>query len=163
MGILTEPMLALLRREGLSYVATVRPDGTPNLSPKGSTIALDDETLAFADVESPRTIRNLVVNPAIEINVVDPFVRKGFRFRGNAQVLRSGTQYWEVMERFKAAGADVRGIRAIVIIKVAFAAPVLAPIYSRGAEERAVKELWTGYRDRLRRGEADPGAPPSDI
>jgi predicted pyridoxine 5'-phosphate oxidase superfamily flavin-nucleotide-binding protein len=163
MGALTEEMRSLIAREGLSFVATIRPDGSPNLSPKGSTIALDEDHLAFADVESPRTIRNLVENPAIEINVVDPFVRKGFRFRGTAKVLRSGSQYWEIVERFKSAGADVRGIRAVVVVAVAYAAPIAAPIYTRGAEEEGVVNHWTEYRDRLRRKTSDPGRPPSDI
>jgi predicted pyridoxine 5'-phosphate oxidase superfamily flavin-nucleotide-binding protein len=163
MGVLTEDMLRLVRREGLSYVATVRPDGTPNLSPKGSTIFLDPDHLAFADVESPRTIRNLSENPAIEINVVDPFVRKGYRFRGTAKILRSGTQHWEIVERLKSYGVDIRAIRAVVVVEVSVAQPVEAPIYTRQAHESSVVESWKTYREKLLRGADDAGRPPSDI
>ena len=44
-------MIAELR---LCYVATVTPDGKPNLSPKGSLRVVDDDHLAFADIMSPR-------------------------------------------------------------------------------------------------------------
>ncbi len=36
MGILTEDMQRMVRRLRLAYVATLSPDGTPNLSLKGT-------------------------------------------------------------------------------------------------------------------------------
>jgi hypothetical protein len=44
----------------------VTPDGKPNLSPKGSLKVWDDETVVFADIASPGTMRNLLTNPFIE-------------------------------------------------------------------------------------------------
>ena len=37
MGILTQDMMRIVREQRLGYVATVCADGTPNLSPKGTT------------------------------------------------------------------------------------------------------------------------------
>jgi len=71
MGILTDDMKRVIAEQRLGFVATVCPDGTPNLSPKGTTAVWDDEHLVFADICSPATVRNLIANPAIEINVVD--------------------------------------------------------------------------------------------
>lgn len=71
---LTEDMKHTIRGQRLGYVATVCPDGTPNLSPKGTLTIWDDEHLIFADLRSPWTIANLKQNPAVEINVVDPFL-----------------------------------------------------------------------------------------
>src|SRR6516162_2703676 len=82
MGILTNDMRRVVEEQQLGFVATVCPDGTPNLSPKGTTAVWDDDHLIFADVCSPPTIANLRHNPAIEINVVDTLSRKGFRFKG---------------------------------------------------------------------------------
>jgi hypothetical protein len=39
---------------------------------------LSDDELGFADLASPGTIENLRHNSAIELNVVDPFTRRGF-------------------------------------------------------------------------------------
>ena len=80
MGILTEDMKRVVGEQRLGFVATVCPDGTPNLSPKGTVMVLDDDTLVFADIRSPGTIANLRSNPVVEINVVDPVVRKGYGF-----------------------------------------------------------------------------------
>src|SRR5262245_19108697 len=96
MGILTDDMKRVLDEQQLGFIATVTPDGKPNLSPKGTTTAWGDDHLVFADICSPTTIANLRNNSAIEINIVDPVVRKGYRFKGMAIVLSSGEQYDEI-------------------------------------------------------------------
>src|SRR5882724_6656845 len=45
MGILTDDMKRIVREQRLGYIATVCPDGTPNLSPKGTTAVWDDDHL----------------------------------------------------------------------------------------------------------------------
>ena len=80
-------MKRVVEEQRLGFVATVCPDGTPNLSPKGTTAVWDDDHLIFANIRSPGTIRNLRHNASIELNVVDPFVRKGYRFKGIASVV----------------------------------------------------------------------------
>ena len=65
MGVITADMRRLVEEQQLGFVATVCPDGTPNLSPKGATAVLDDDHLVFADLRSPRTIANLRANPAV--------------------------------------------------------------------------------------------------
>ena len=86
--MITKEIVKLLSEQKLGFVATVSPNGTPNLSPKGTIISLDKNTLAFADIRSPQTIRNLQGNPLVEINVVDPFARRGYRFKGIAKIIR---------------------------------------------------------------------------
>ena len=63
MPILTAAMKRMLDEQRLGFVATVCPDGTPNLSPKGTTIAWDDDHLIFADIHSPGTVLNLRTTP----------------------------------------------------------------------------------------------------
>ena len=70
-------MKRVVTEQSLGFVATVCPDGTPNLSPKETLAVWDDEHLVFLDLRSPRTMRNIASNPAMEVNVVDPILRKG--------------------------------------------------------------------------------------
>jgi uncharacterized protein len=104
MAKLSEEMKQLVGRQRLGFVATVCPDGTPNLSPKGTVSVLDDEHLIFADIRSPATVSNLRTNPNVEVNVVDHFVRKGYRFKGTAQVLDSGPDFDRHVEFFSKRG-----------------------------------------------------------
>jgi predicted pyridoxine 5'-phosphate oxidase superfamily flavin-nucleotide-binding protein len=53
---LTADMKRVVVEQRLAFVATVCPDGTPNLSPKGTISVWDDDHLVFADIRSPGTI-----------------------------------------------------------------------------------------------------------
>ena len=145
MPALTEDMKRVVRAQRLGYVATVSPDGRPNVSPKGSLTVWGDDHLVFADIESPHTIRNLGTNPNVEVNVVDPAVRKGYRFTGTGKVLRTGDPYWKILDHYKAEGADIRRVRAIVMIEVQSASPVISPCYLTGLTEDEVRALWSDW------------------
>src|SRR5207247_7329103 len=103
-GLLTADMKRVVEEQRLGFVATVCPDGTPNLSPKGTTAVWDDEHLVFANIRSPGTIANLHHNASVEVNVVDPFVRKGYWFKGVASVLASGALYDKALAFYKERG-----------------------------------------------------------
>src|ERR1700693_4656612 len=94
---LTADMKRVVAEQRLAFVATVCPDGTPNLSPKGTIAVWDNGHLVFADIRSPGTISNIKKNPSVEINVVDPFVRKGYRFKGVGEVIAGGDRFKENM------------------------------------------------------------------
>ncbi len=82
----------------LGFVATVNSDNTPNLSPKGTVRVWDDENLIFADINSPQTMENLNNNSSVEINVVDPIKRKGFRFKGNAKMISDSDLHDQIVD-----------------------------------------------------------------
>src|SRR3954469_10997586 len=104
MAILTADMQRVVNEQRLGFIATVCTDGTPNLSPKGTTAVWDDEHLVFADICSPGTIANLRHNPAVEINVVDNLSRKGYRFKGTATILQ-GAQFEQALAFYGARGS----------------------------------------------------------
>jgi predicted pyridoxine 5'-phosphate oxidase superfamily flavin-nucleotide-binding protein len=135
MGILTDDMQRVVREQRLGFHATVSADGTPNLSPKGTTDVWDDDHLYFADVCSPQTVENIRRGSVVEVNVVDPFVRKGYRFKGPAAVHEPGTaEYVEGIERLRAAGSTLtHRVGAIVVIEVREARAVVSPAYDDGA------------------------------
>lgn len=131
MGILTDDMKRLVNEQQFGFCATVCPDGSPNLSPKGSTRVWDDDHLFFGEVCSPQTIANLRAGSLIEVNVVDPFVRKGYRFKGRAPICELGSaEFAEGIERLRAGGSKLTGrIKAIVVIEVHHATPLISPVY----------------------------------
>ena len=152
MATLTEDMKRVVREQQLGYVATVCPDGTPNLSPKGSTRVWDDDHLVFADIRSPRTIANLKHNPAIEINVVDWFTRKGYRFKGIATLIEGGLLFDELVSFYKQAGPSdaPRRIQAIVMVEVQRALALISPAYDRDVTEDQVRMQWEDHYQQIR-------------
>ena len=151
MAILTDDMKRLVDEQQLGFVATVCPDGSPNLSPRGSTRVWDDDHLFFADICSPRTTANVRAGSLIEVNVVDPFVRKGYRFKGRATVHDPGSAVFaEGVERMRAAGSKLAGrVKAIVVIEVRHAAPIVSPAYDDGAATEA--DILEAHRARFAR------------
>ncbi len=85
--MLTADMKRLVCEQRLGFYATVCEDGSPKLSPKGATYVWDDGHLFFAEIRSPRTVANVRRGSLVEINVVDPFVCKGYRFKGPARAI----------------------------------------------------------------------------
>lgn len=127
----------------LGYVATVSDDGTPNLSPKGTIITWDDQ-LVFADIRSPKTMKNLEKNPSLEINIIDPILRKGFRFKGTATIIGDGSTYNSILRHYRENGIKSR-IGKLVLVDVMDFSEVISPLYDLGATENEIKEKWKNY------------------
>ena len=149
MTILTADMKRVIAEQKLGFVATVNADGTPNLSPKGTMQVLDDAHIFFADIRSPGTMANLARNPAMEINFVDPFVRKGYRFKGTARVVGKGTpEFAALLARHPTALLPER-YRAFVVLHVDKAAPLVSPAYDAGATEAGLRQQYRAYFDSI--------------
>jgi uncharacterized protein len=149
MGILTDDMKRVVNEQQLGFCATVCPDGSPNLSPKGSTRVWDDDHLFFADICSPQTVANLRAGSLIEVNVVDPFVRKGYRFKGRAVICEPGSAgFAEGTERMRAGGSKLTGrVKAMVVIEVQHAEPLVSPVYDDRATTEA--DVFETHRARF--------------
>jgi predicted pyridoxine 5'-phosphate oxidase superfamily flavin-nucleotide-binding protein len=150
--MLTPDMKRIIEEQRLGFVATADIDGTPNLSPKGTFVVLDDTRIAFGEIRSPGTIRNLRANPRIEVNFVDPFVRKGYRFAGTATVIeRKNGAFEALLGHFR--GPLALRMRAIVVISVSRALPLISPAYDDGTSEPQIRKLWTSRFRKLQPNE----------
>jgi predicted pyridoxine 5'-phosphate oxidase superfamily flavin-nucleotide-binding protein len=141
--MLTEEIRQLVRDVRLGFAATVCPDGTPNLSPKGTTLVYDDEHLVFADIRSPRTIANLEENPAIEVNVVDVGTRRGYRFKGTARVVEADEELlrWYAQQGFELEGRADR----FVLVRVEHVEELTSPAYDWGTSEEELVRMYARH------------------
>ena len=149
---LTVDMKRVVMEQRLAFVATVCPDGTPNLSPKGTIAVWDDDHLVFADIRSPGTVANIRTNPAVEINVVDPLARKGYRFKGVGEVIVDGAHFEEIMRFYRSRWVDTARtkaqpvIRSFVLVKVRKALPLISPAYDDGlSDEQSIRKYWIAH------------------
>ncbi len=134
-------MQRVVDEQRLGYVASVSPDGSPNLSPKGTTAVWDSEHLVFAHLHSHQTVANIeTVSPVVEINVVDPILRKGYRFKGRAVVHRVGPVYDAGLRFYQQrSGLDGHRIEAIVLVRIEQATSLISPAYDDGTSEQEVE------------------------
>jgi predicted pyridoxine 5'-phosphate oxidase superfamily flavin-nucleotide-binding protein len=147
--VIDADMRAVIDGQRLCYAATVTPDGRPSLSPKGTIRVWDEAHLYFLDIASPRTRANLALNPWIEINVVDPLSRRGYRFLGRAEIHTGG----DVYERGRASVIDEEGdeyhTHALILITVELVLPVVSPGYLHVADEAGMRSAWKVRRSEL--------------
>ena len=150
MGILNDDMKRVVREQRMGFIATVCPDGSPNLSPKGTTSVWDDDHLLFADLASPTTMANLRHNPVLELNVVDVYARKGYRFKGTAGFVEKGEPLFdEIRTAFETGTRGIHKVqlpaRSYVLLKVERVLPVISPAYVPGRTEKTTREEWAEY------------------
>jgi uncharacterized protein len=113
----------------------------------------DEHHLMFADIASPGTVENLASNPNVEVNVVDPILRKGYRFKGQAIAHASGAMFDRGLDVLRERGFTTKAerVRSIVVIEITDAAPLVSPAYDDGATEEAIAERWLGRHTDLHR------------
>ena len=145
---LTADMQRVLNEQRLGFVASVCEDGTPNLSPKGTTTVWDDEHIVFADICSPGTIANIRHHPIVEINVVDPVIRKGYRFKGTATIHQQGPIFEQGLAFYRHRGT-MSPIHSIVLVRVERAIPLISPAYDQGKTEEEIRASWLQYWNAL--------------
>lgn len=144
MGIITDDMRDIVDSAKLSFAATVCEDGSPNLSPKASVRVYDDDHLIFMNIDSPHTVENLRRDPRMEINSIDFIRRRGYRFKGTAEILPPGHPAYEWLRTWL---LDLHGpaypLHEAVLLTVQQAREVLSPAYTfGGADEAELAKNW---------------------
>jgi len=102
----------------LAWVATASPDGTPNVTPKGSVKLLDEHHVVFADLFSLKTRKNLEENKKVAVTVADTATGKGYQIKGTAEILDSGQLFDETAEQLKASPRQLPSMHHLVKIAV---------------------------------------------
>ena len=87
-------------------VGTATKDGQPQISPKGSVMVFDDETLAYWERAKRSGLANLEENPKVVVYYSHPVKRIRWRFYGEASIHDSGPIREEVMSRTVQAELD---------------------------------------------------------
>ncbi len=146
--MISQKIKDFLNLHKLGYVATVSSDGKPNISPKGTIIAWTSSVLAFVDIRSPDTMNNLQNNPNVEINVIDPILRKGYLFQGTARILTNDELFEEISTFYVTTGMK-SPINSIVLVDVSSVSEVTSPLYDIGISEQEIKSKWKKYFESL--------------
>jgi len=141
---ISEEIKNFVNSQKLGYVATVSKDGTPNLSPKGTIVVMNRSTLVFADIRSPQTIENLQDNHSVEINVVDPFQRLGYRFKGDGKIINEGSEFDKILDYYTNIGVKSK-INSVVVVDVKSMSEVTSPSYDLGVTKDELISKWKKY------------------
>ena len=141
--MLTKEMEKLIKENTIGLVATVTPDGYPAVSPKATTIVLDSTHLAFIDLRSPKTKRNIKANPFVELNYIDVFRRQACRIKGKATYIERDDKKFDGMSKnFIAWSSLFEKAKGVFVVEILNAQKILSPAYDDGADEELLKSEW---------------------
>jgi predicted pyridoxine 5'-phosphate oxidase superfamily flavin-nucleotide-binding protein len=141
--MLTDEMKSIIGTYPLGFVASVNEDGTPNLSPKGTFVVLNDTQLVFGHIRSPGTMANIARRPAIEVNFLDVLARKAVRVRGRARMFsRSAPEFAQLFAALEGWKGYTELMKAVVRVDIETASLVLSPAYDIGHTEAQLREQY---------------------
>ncbi|MFN7120054.1 MAG: pyridoxamine 5'-phosphate oxidase family protein [Saprospiraceae bacterium] len=145
---ISNEVIQFIRRQRMGYVATVNADGTPNLSPKGTLTALDASQLVFANIASPNTMENIQRGSKAEVNVLDIFSRRGYRFRCHLQIFDYQQQMFEKLLKFYLEielDLSPYPVEAFVLLQIESWSELRSPAYFNGSSEASLQEFYYDY------------------
>lgn len=95
MSVFTDNELAYLNSERLARLATIRPEGTPQIAPVGFryNAELDVIDIGGQSLSQTKKFRNILGNPNVSIvidDVLPPWQPRGLEIRGTAHTLPTG-------------------------------------------------------------------------
>ena len=123
----TLDMTTCLDRAVLCWVATADGDGRPNVSPK-EVFTCDLNRLLIAHNASPKTVRNIELNPSVMVSVVDVFAQHGWQFSGEASLVWADSSgFTEVVGPLNAITEGLYPIKAVIVVDVQEAQRIVAP------------------------------------
>ena len=138
--MLDADMRKLIGDHSAGMVATINEDGTPSVSPKATFIVLDEHTLAFGNIRSPGTLKNLRRNAAVEVCFIDVLARKAIRVTGTGSIISKAKASMAMIAAFEEKWADyLPMMSAFVSIAVSEAELILSPAYDAGHTEEELR------------------------
>lgn len=134
MSHLTEAMKTLIRNYNAASVATVNDDGTPAVSPKATFVIIDSSCIAFGNIRSPGTVKNIRSRPHVELNFIDVLTRRAVRIKGTAAIVeKDAAAAQALMPQFKALWESyLDSMDNFVRIDIQHAELILSPAYDIG-------------------------------
>lgn len=84
----------------LAVQATVNPDGTPDIGPKGSLRSYDDTHIIYNERTARQTLANIENGSKIIVLAIDLAKHSGYRFFGTPHLRGEGTEEYAAAEQW---------------------------------------------------------------
>lgn len=151
--MLTPEVYDAIERSVLCWLATADEAGFPNVSPKEVFAATGDNTLLIANIASPGSVRNILVNDKVSVAFIDVFLQKGFKLNGKARVVKStdasGFNYLKRLESLTQGRFPIHSIIEIQVEKVSHIEAPSYRLFGDVSETEQVQSALLTYASKL--------------
>lgn len=131
MPLITPEVSASLKDCVLGWLATVSPDGIPNVSPKEAFLEIEGGGIVIANVASPRSVENILTNPNVCFSFINIFTQKGYKITGKAAIIdRQDHRCALYLNRLQEMVSEHHAIISIISIKPEAVESIVAPSYT---------------------------------
>ena len=139
--MLTAEMQKVITHHPAGMVASIRDDGMPAVSPKATFLVLSDSVIAYGDIRSPGTAKNIAARPNVEICFLDVLARVAVRIKGTAVKIVQSDADAGLVTTFEEKFAEyVPRMSGFVKVEITAAELILSPGYDVGYTEQQLKE-----------------------
>lgn len=120
----------LMHSSVLCWLATVDGSGQPNVSPKEVFAAVGDRHLAFANIASPTSVRNVLGGSRACASFIDIFIQKGYKVTGPARYIRrDSTEFAQWGERLVDIAEPKFSVHGLIVVEAECVESIVAPSY----------------------------------
>ncbi|MBV7262668.1 pyridoxamine 5'-phosphate oxidase family protein [Photobacterium sp. WH77] len=137
-------------RSVLCWLATVGHDSRPNVSPKEIFTLLDETLMLIANIASPGSETNILLNPQVCVSFVDVFEQRGFKVTGSARIVNQEDSRWEgYLSELRKLADEKYPIKNIFEIRIESFSKIVAPGYHLFADttpESQIENALSTYK-----------------
>lgn len=145
--MLDRSMRNIIQDYPLGLVASVTPQGRPAVSPKGTFFILNPQQIACAHIRSPKTVRNIQLNPHVQINFIDILARRAVRIEATAHYTKLEDADSDLIAAFRMLWADYEAVtKGMILFDIEQTELIKTPSYDLGAHR---DELVASYLAKL--------------
>ncbi|MTH33646.1 pyridoxamine 5'-phosphate oxidase family protein [Paracoccus limosus] len=131
----------------LCWLATVDPHNRPNVSPKEIYAEASANRLVIADIASGRSVRNILVNPAVCVSLIDIFLQRGRKLEGMAEIIAPDhPSFAPLVAPLLEKTGGAFPIRHMISVNVERSSPILAPSYLLFPDRSEAELRTNAYR-----------------
>ena len=128
--ILPSEVFELADRAVLCWLATADLSGAPNVSPKEAFVLRPPDIALVADIASPKSVRNIGMNPGVCLALIDVFDQRGYQLHGQAKLVKPRVPAFQdlraTIEKRIGPGYPIRQVIEVAISRVH---SIVAPSY----------------------------------
>ena len=130
MPLLSDEVINAAQRSILCWLASIAPDGQPNVSPKEIYAIFDDAHIVIANIASPTSASNIMHSNKVCLSFVDVFVQKGFKIYGLAENIdKSHVDFPSWAAPLIQKAGPRFPIQSVIVVTATKVEPIIAPSY----------------------------------
>ena len=144
---MTDEVKKYIEKSVLCWLATTDGNGDPNVSPKEIFLYGGNKNIIIANIASPNSVKNILLNPKVCVSFIDVFEQQGFKVKGTANVIKPGdNSFEEYLGKLRELADERFPIKGIIEVNIEKTTPIKAPSYFLFPDLSLEQQIQSGLK-----------------